>query len=162
MRVRVELGSRACELRVAGPCSSLAHAHRFAGSREVLALAKGSDAGLRHLVVLIHCSSAHSYRADHRAIAHQRDAACEDDDPAAVSGVDAEERLARLSHLADLSLVRPLPAEVKALSMAMSILATQAPSIRWKAKRFLPASITAMFIGWPICWALCSAAEMIL
>ena len=58
--------------------------------RRVQALAKGSDAGLRHLVVLIHRASAHSYRADHFAITHQRDAAGEDDDPAAVRGVDAE------------------------------------------------------------------------
>jgi hypothetical protein len=57
--------------------------------------------------------------------------------------------------------VRPLPAEVKALSMAMSMLATQAPSIRWKATRFLPASVTAMFIGRPISRAFCSAAETI-
>src|ERR671916_3473606 len=67
------------------------------------ALAKRSDAGLRHLVVLVRRASAHSYRPDHLAITHQRNAAGEDDDPAAVRGVDAEERLARLGHLADLS-----------------------------------------------------------
>jgi hypothetical protein len=112
-------------------------------------------------VVLIHRASAHPYRADHLAIARQRDAAGEDDDSTAVRGVDAEKGLARLGHLADLSCGETSPAEVKALSMAMSMLATQAPSIRWKATRFLPASITAMFIGWPICWALRSAAEII-
>ena len=45
--------------------------------------------------------------------------------------------------------------------MAMSMLATQAPSIRWKATRFLPASITAMFIAKPISRAFCSAEDMI-
>ena len=114
------------------------------------ALAKGSDAGLRHLVVLIHRAPAHSYRADHLPITPQRDAAGEDDDPATVGGVDAEKGWPGWAISPIFRVVRPLPAEVKALSMAMSMLATQAPSIRWKATRFLPASITAMFIGWPI------------
>src|SRR5919199_2949820 len=67
------------------------------------ALAKGSDAGLRHLVVLIHRAPAHSYRADHLPITRQRDPAGEDDDPATVGGVDAEKGLAWLGHLAHLS-----------------------------------------------------------
>src|SRR5215218_961219 len=54
-------------------------------------------------MVLIYRASAHPYRADHLVVTHQWDAAGEDDDPAAVCGVDAEKRLARLGHLADLS-----------------------------------------------------------
>src|SRR3712207_84271 len=52
---------------------------------------------------LVHRATTYSYRPDHLTITHQRNAAGEDDDPAAVRGVDAEERLARLGHLADLS-----------------------------------------------------------
>jgi hypothetical protein len=79
-------------------------------------------------MVFIHRTSAHPYRADDLAIAHQRDATGEDDDPAAVSGIDAEKGLAGLGISPIFFVVRPLSAEVKALSMAMSMLATHAPS----------------------------------
>src|SRR5215211_1385676 len=124
-------------------------------------LAEGGEACLRHLVVLIHRASAHPYRAGHLAIARQRDAAGEDDDPAAVRGVDAEKGLTWLGHLTDLSCGETSPGRGESLVYAMSMLATQAPSMRWKVTRFLPASITAMFIGRPISCALCSAAETI-
>src|SRR5687768_8669988 len=45
--------------------------------------AEGGDAGCGHFFVLVHRAPAHPYRADHLAVALQRDAAGEDDDPAA-------------------------------------------------------------------------------
>jgi hypothetical protein len=42
---------------------------------------------------------------------------------------------------------------VKALLMAMSMLPSHAPSMRANAVRLAPASTTAIFIGWPICFA---------
>jgi hypothetical protein len=53
-------------------------------------------------------------------------------------------------------------AEVKALSVEIAMLPSYASSIRENALRFLPASTTAMFMGWPISYAFCSAATMIL
>jgi len=110
------------------------------------ALAKGSHAGLRHLVVLIHRASAHSYRADHLPIPLTRDAPGEDDDPAAVRGVDAEKGLARLGHLADLPCGETSPGRGEGFVYG-DIDARHPRPILWKATRFLPASITAMFIA---------------
>src|SRR5215469_16610294 len=49
---------------------------------------------------------------------------------------------------------------VKALLMATSMLPIQAPSIRTWASRLPPPSTTAMFIGWPISFALLSPAAI--
>ena len=50
--------------------------------------------------------------------------------------------------------------EVKAFLIEMSMLPSQALSMRTWATRLPPASATAMFIGWPISAAFFSAAAM--
>lgn len=58
-------------------------------------LLKGCNAGLCYLLVLVNGAAADAYSPYHLDVTHEREPAGKDDDPTAVVGVDAKQRLAR-------------------------------------------------------------------